>query len=283
MTAFMLVFPLVAMLSVPLIAWLMLDTASREARRHGLTLDSFIHGFQRLLAVTVLSCLGFLALWSVVPPHVVPPNVLALLVTLSGFHALWWGMAMPLVRAQNASLKAAVPQAPPDGRRAASLRPRQASDYLPACLLPLPWVIALIGCAVLAWRSFVTTVPPTAAAGVAVFVLCAVGELVLYRWWLHAEVKAPQALRNGGSAQFEREWESLRGFRVRAVFMMHCLMPAVFITFGVLLLEVVRGTISGSAVGLAGGIVGLVVGLAGGALGVLADIRRRRLDVHRTL
>ncbi|MCU0611466.1 MAG: hypothetical protein MUE60_06715 [Candidatus Eisenbacteria bacterium] len=283
MAAFLLVFPLVAVLSVPVLTWLMLRTASREAAARGRDLVADGRGLFRLLTVAVLICLLFLVVRVAAPRDVVPANVLALLVALGGFHGLWWSMGMRLVRAQNAALQAVRVQEPTQTLRTASLDARRARDYLHPSLLSLPAIIGIAGCVVISWRAVTAPVSPTGIAIAGVFTLCALGELILYRWWLHAEVQAPPQLAGGDPEWLRREWESLRRFRVRAVFTFHCALPALFLIFAALSLETSRGAIGGAAMGIAGGIAGTVVGLAGGIFGVYADLRRRRIEVRRAI
>ncbi|MBN1423100.1 hypothetical protein JXA88_00960 [Candidatus Fermentibacteria bacterium] len=281
MRAFEILFPVIAVLSVPLMAWLMLSSARREAR----SLGTHIEGHRRigkLLAVSMFISLAYVVGWALIPRDVVPGNTLALLVALAGFHGLWWGMAMPLVRAQDSLLKAGrTPSA--EGPRSASLRTRAVRDYLPKSILRFPLMIVSVGLAALAWRLLAVPIPPGGLALASVLTLLALGELVLYRWWLAAEVSAPQIIRGPDPARQEREWEALRKVRVRAVFAMHCLLPSILLVFAVLSLETARGSMAVTTLGLIGGIVGITVGLGGGMLGVVADLQRRRFGVRRTL
>lgn len=281
MQLFLTMFPLIALLSVPLLARLMLRASAREASARGIALPADHGKMRRVTTAAILVSCAFLAARVALPVSVVPPNVLALIVGLGGFHALWWGMAMPMVREQDAALQRVRSQAPSDGRRVASLQRRDARLYLPPGLLPLPLVIAAVGCGVLAWRLLAATTPPIGLAQAVLFASFGLGELFLYRWWLHAEVRAPQRLQGDSPEALEQEWNALRRFRVRAVFGMHCVVPAVFLMFAVLLVESSRGAIPGATVGIVGGVVGGLVGLAGAVLGIMADIRQRRFAVRR--
>lgn len=281
MTTFEILFPLVAVLSVPLMAWLMLSAARREAQSFGVHVEAR-PGLAKLLAGAIVVSLAYLVARGMVPRSVLPGNTLAILVALGGFHGLWWGMGMPLVRAQDRTLQAHRASST-EQRRCASLHSRSAKDYLPASLLKAPLLIAVLGVAALAWRLMAAPVPPLGLAAACGFALVALGELALYRWWLSTEVTAPQAIKGTDPARQEREWEALRRFRVRAVFGMHCVLPAVFFVCAVLTVEAARGSLSGADLGLLGGILGVAVGLAGGIIGVVADLQRRRFNVRQTL
>ena len=201
---------------------------------------------------------------------------------MAGFHGLWFGVAMPMIRAQDHLLKESG-NPPPPGRRVASLRVRDIRDYLPGPWQPVPGMILLVGAVAVTWRMLEPATTDHGRAGAALFALLALGAVALYRCWLAGEVNAPQDLRSADPVATEQAWEELRRFRVRAVFVMYCVVPLLLLVFAVLGLEASRGAIAGNTLGLIGGIAGCALGLAGGIGGVIADLRRRRIEARRTL
>jgi hypothetical protein len=200
-----------------------------------------------------------------------------------GFHAIWWPFVFPFMLRLDKSMRAhgvVVSSAQPGPVRRASLRARKVSEYLPSWSTPLEVALVVIGITTVAVRALTAPGLNTAllwSAGM--FALWAVVFVVGYAFWIRMEVQQSYSWLAGNST--EEEIEAHRRFRVRGIFALQIAAAATFFAASALVIEVARGTISGSTVGLIGGIAGTVIGLGGGVFGTIASLRAAKLQRAR--
>lgn len=199
------------------------------------------------------------------------------------FHGLWWPFVFPLILRLDKSLRAhGVLRGPtqPGPVRTASLRARKVSEYLPSWSTPLEVALVTIGINNVAARA--VTAPdlnPALLWSAGLFAFWAVAFVIGYAFWIRMEVQ--QSYSWLADNVTEEEIESHRRFRVRGIFALQIAGALTFFAASAMVIEVARGTLSGSTVGLIGGIAGAVLGIGGGAFGTLASLRAAKLQRAR--
>lgn len=199
------------------------------------------------------------------------------------FHGLWWPFVFPLALRLDKSLRArgvfaGSTQLGPV--RTASLKARKVSEYLPSWSTPLEVAMVVIGITVVAARSL--TAPdlnPALLWSAGMFAFWAVVFVVGYAFWIRMEVQ--QSYSWLAETATEEELEAHRRFRVRGIFALQIAGALTFFAASAMVIEVARGSISGSTVGLIGGIAGAVLGLGGGVFGTIASLRVAKLQRAR--
>ncbi|MCL4693092.1 MAG: hypothetical protein KJ060_11355, partial [Candidatus Hydrogenedentes bacterium] len=196
------------------------------------------------------------------------------------FHGLWWPFVFPLILRLDKSLRAhgvlAGPTQPGPVRRA-SLRARKVSEYLPSWSTPLEVAIVIIGITVVAARAVsAPDLSPALLWSAGMFAFWAVVFVVGYAFWIRMEVQ--QSYTWFAANATEEELEAHRRFRVRSIFALQIAGAATFFAASAMVVEVARGSISGSTVGLIGGIAGAVLGIGGGVFGTIASLRAAKLQ-----
>ncbi len=267
----------------------------RGAVDGGEVMEVYRAAMKRLL---VLGTLGFLAIaiYITLDRQAVIEGrrgfVLGLEIAL--FHFLWWPIAMPAIRLASPGRKTGSTSgggsvAPPAGHapvgavRQASLRPRRVSDDLGPMMRLMPFGIAGLGLGVTLWRGLGIPAESSYPLGSLVFTMGAMIVLVAYGLWIRLEVEAPQPLQGSGEdlRRLENALERQRRFRVRGVFVVQQLFVAVMFGSGVLWIEVARGTVDESIVGVVGAIGGSFVGLVGATFGVAGSMRAQEVQSVR--
>ncbi|GMV94059.1 MAG: hypothetical protein AMXMBFR82_38370 [Candidatus Hydrogenedentota bacterium] len=253
------------------------DAATRDAVQHDL------RGYWvRLILAQAVVILG-IGVWIALHPEIIwnfQIQASSGRIGFYAFHGLWWPFVFPLILRLDKSLRAhGVLTGPtqPGPVRTASLRARKVSEYLPSWSTPLEVAIVIIGMTVVAARAITAPDPnPALLWSAGMFAFWAVVFVVGYAFWIRTEVQ--QSYSWLAETATEEEIEAHRRFRVRGIFAMQIAGAATFFAASAMVIEVARGTISGSTVGLIGGIGGAVLGIGGGVLGTLASLRAAKLQ-----
>lgn len=240
-------------------------------------------GFVKLALVNA-AAVGVMAMWLAVDWDAIAAGKHSHVGLLSFicFHVVWWLFAAPVLRELERTL--GVQDAEAGRYRAATLRPRTISDYLPswwtwavaAALVTIPSITLsrLAGYTHTEVRFLFGALFLTAAG-----VFCLLGFPVYSRRFLEANALS---LGQARAIQFADEIEMQRKEWLRVWFAIHFGLSNVLMFGGLLFVEVARGTISESTAGVVGGCLGTTVGIAGGVLGVWfgrrAHVRKRLLN-----
>ena len=197
------------------------------------------------------------------------------------FHIVWWPFAVPVLRELESALSGAHIHS--GSIRAASLKPRTVSDYLPwwwtwafaAALVILPSI------------SFVRLAASGQTEARLLFgflFMTITGISCIASFPLHCRrfLERPYPSLHGNATQLADEIETQRREWLRIWFGLHLALSNVLMIGGLLFVEVARGTISEETAGVVGGSLGTVAGITGGVFGVWfsrrAQARKRLLN-----
>ncbi len=188
------------------------------------------------------------------------------------FHLIWWPFAMPLWnRTQQLATEAGVFASPlPQAVREASLKPRRLDDYLPSYWRAILATVAMSGVLALGVSLALSGAVETRYLAMALL-FGGIGLLELFLWLFIMRIEVSAAAEYRGLTP--EDAEELRGFRVRCFFWMLIAASCVFFSIAIGCIEVGRGAIPDSYLGITGG----VVGIAGGAVGTAASLKSNRL------
>jgi hypothetical protein len=199
------------------------------------------------------------AAWSLTPPSLLMGGVdLAAFVLLSVFG--WRALG----DIESASRPARDVQA---AERAASLRPRRLSDYVPAVWHAVPFVAAAIGLAILPWR-FAAIQSGRWLVPVS-FLLFAPVFLWLYETWMRSEISGAGSIDADPVRADERRRE-----RVRRILAIETVLVVGFVSLGHALIGA-DWTAPGARV-IAVMVTGALLGVIGCALALSSELNRRR-------
>lgn len=201
--------------------------------------------------------------------------------------SIFWIFAAPLLGKIDKAARASVQEQIAGGDsqyRAASLRPRKLSNYLPLplrvpgmliCVITLAYLIGQISVASPGLR---LTMPIGYGAIAVIF-------FFLYEVWIRGEALGAQALGSGntsGPTAEEAEWTRRR--RVRQIFFLQITLTLFFSMMALVAIGIRWESPTGSTIGALTAVAGVLVGGVGCAFALSSDMGDRylRLAVHRS-
>jgi predicted Zn-dependent peptidase len=193
---------------------------------------------------------------------------------LAAVFPLGFGGLAPLLAVKYPTLLHMYPAEAPV--HTASLKPRRLEDLVPQGFWVIPWAVWIVGLACFfwwrpaedaAWFGWQLTLGFHGVTGLLLLFVPAV-----FRLGVRGEAEPLDA---GGSADLLREYESLRRFRIRGLFVM--VVGMIAISTGICTLIGCKLVPLGPWLGVVGGTVGSAFGIAFGAFGIMAGSRRVRL------
>lgn len=214
-------------------------------------------------ATIALLPLVVVAGWSLPPPSLLMSGVDAAVFVLLSVFGL-----RALHEIESASRPAREVQA---AERSASLRPRRLADYVPTAWHAVPFVAAVIGVALLAWRlgalrSGRLLVPVS-------FILAAPIFLWLYETWMRSEIAGD------GSIDFDHQRaDERRRHRVRRILTIETVLVVGFVGLGHALLGLDPGAPDARV--LVATVAGALLGVTGCALALSSELSRRRFRLR---
>lgn len=241
----------------------------------------------RRLDIVWLGALAFGLVWGVLTmlgrePFGAEVNVPVLLGVV-GFHAIWWPLAMPILRQLDTLLEEAdvlEPLQPNTPTRSARLQVRHVSDYLPGFAIPMAIALGLFGPLALAvWILSQPLNEPRFLAMTLTFAGAGVLTLLLMFPLLRTCISARVVLAPG---QDPAEADRLRRYRVRWGYGSGVGVSMIMMATAAVTVLVDRGLVAERAFAIVGGTTGCLFGLLGGFIGIRGSFREYQLRRKNT-
>jgi hypothetical protein len=200
-----------------------------------------------------------------------------------GFHLIWWPFVVPVFRRLELELKSRGVERSRETAgptRTATLAPRVVGSYLNPWMRLLPVFVAAGGVSAVTWRT--AMYPPSEPRFwfmVLTFAASALFFWIAWSIWVRKEISASYPVDGPAKSAPDRiaAAESMRRFRVLGIYWFQVAASVFFFAAAVLCIEVDRGAIAESTVGIFGGVGGTLLGVAGGVFGTIAGVRMHRV------
>lgn len=203
------------------------------------------------------------------------------------FFPLWFGLAMPAIKAKNPIWgNGLMPQAQNEsGVRTASLKPRNRENPI----RNWHWVImafaVVVPVALLAVRgafAFGTADHPDPSARfrwalmTGVYLFCSLTTALIVPYCIQRSLSEPEPLDPAGSAELEAMYRDERSKRILGLFWLLGVVQPLFLG-STMCATVWLPLVSGQTMGILGAVGGVSLGTAGAIFGIVASIRRIRI------
>ncbi|HRV80843.1 MAG TPA: hypothetical protein P5218_05380, partial [Planctomycetota bacterium] len=197
------------------------------------------------------------------------------------FFPLWFGCAMPLIRAMRPEMVAG--RAPLGDVRVASLVSRRNLDSLPTWTLWLPWVLWVLGFGIYLWRFFQPDPIPLRShtLGLLMLGISSLGLLTVPMLRLGL-LNEPEPMDPGQSEELARAYASYRRWKSLGLYSLCLFLQVSMVVFAAcFLLGWLEHEGWGERIGFFGGLVGSVVGGSAGIFGSVIGHQRGKIEELR--